>query len=65
LAVTYTVKDVARMLGVSDRAIRAHLAKVGAAKHGPAWLIDDATLERLRASVVGKPGRPWHKERGE
>jgi predicted ArsR family transcriptional regulator len=61
--VTYTVKDAARMLGVSDRAIRAHLAKVGAAKHGPAWLIDDATLERLRASVVGKPGRPWERER--
>lgn len=31
-------------------------------KHGPAWIIDDEGLQRLRESIRGKVGNPnWEK----
>jgi hypothetical protein len=60
---SYTSKDAANILRVSRVTINLHCRKLGLKKHGPAWLIDNEGLERLRASVHGKVGNPnWRKD---
>ena len=58
----YTVKQAASILGVAYSTVTYHCRKLSLPKHGPAWVIDDAALERLRASIVGRVGRPWERE---
>lgn len=60
---TYTTTEAARLLGVARSTITLHCRKLGLPKHGTAWLIDDAGLERLRASIVGVRGNPqWRNK---
>jgi len=61
----YTTTEAARLLGVARPTVTLHCRKLGLPKHGPAWLIDDAGLERLRASIVGVRGNPNFRKRGE
>jgi hypothetical protein len=62
---TYTVRQAAQALGVAYSTVTYHCRKLDLPKHGAAWLIDDAGLERIRTELVGRCGRPWHKERGD
>jgi hypothetical protein len=55
---TYTVRQAASILDVAYSTVTLHLRKIGAPKHGPAYLIDDDVLDRLRGSIVGSVGRP-------
>jgi hypothetical protein len=55
---SYTVKQAASALGVAYSTITLHCRRLSLPKHGLAWLIDDAALERLRASIVGRVGNP-------
>ena len=58
----YTVRQAASILGVAYSTVTYWCRKLNLPKHGPAWVIDDAALELLRASVVGRVGRPWERE---
>ena len=53
-----TVRQAAELLSVSPGAIRVHLSKINAPKHGAVWLIDDAVMATLKQRVQGKAGRP-------
>ena len=54
----YNAKEAASILGVAYSTVTLHCRKLGLPKNGPAWLIDDDGLQRLRASIVGVVGRP-------
>jgi len=58
----YTVKQAASILGVAYSTVTLHCRELDIPKHGPAWIIDDAALERLRESIVGVRGNPdWYR----
>lgn len=55
---TYTTTEAAKLLGVARPTITLHCRRLRLPKHGPAWLIDDEGLQRLRESIRGKVGNP-------
>lgn len=55
-----TLVEAARRLDLSPVTVRAqvHNGRIAATKIGRDWLVDEAEVERYRAEVLGRIGRP-------
>lgn len=54
----HTVKEAAKLLGVGRSTVNLHCVKLDVSKHGNAYVITDADLDRLRESIRNERGRP-------